>query len=110
MLPLVEELTPAPDPFETARQFAHLPHLLFLDSAEKHSERGRYSFVAADPIEWITDSTLDPTSRNPFVELARRLSVFRVPTVGGLPPFQGGLAGQFGYGLQHATERLPRPR
>jgi para-aminobenzoate synthetase component 1 len=49
MAPLVEELTPAPDPFETARRFAHLPHLLFLDSADRHSARGRYSFLSADP-------------------------------------------------------------
>src|SRR5438105_205513 len=107
-LPLVEELTPAPDPWETARRFAHLPHLLFLDSADRHAERGRYSFVTADPIEWIVDSTRAPKFRDPFAELARRLSGFKSPTVDGLPPFQGGLAGQFGYGLQHAIERIPR--
>src|SRR5689334_5105646 len=32
-VPLVEELTPAPDPWDVARRLAHLPHLLFLDSA-----------------------------------------------------------------------------
>ncbi len=104
-LPLAEELTPVPDPWETARRFAHLPHLLFLDSVDRHPERGRYSFVTADPIEWMVGSTGDP-----FAELARRLARFRVPRLEGLPPFQGGLAGQFGYGLQHAIERIPRPR
>jgi para-aminobenzoate synthetase component 1 len=109
-IPIVEELTPVPDPWETARRFAHLPHLLFLDSADRHRERGRYSYVMADPVEWIVDSTWEPAFRDPFAELARRLAVFGVPANAGLPPFQGGLAGQFGYGLQHAIERIPRPR
>jgi para-aminobenzoate synthetase component 1 len=47
--PLAVELVPAPDPWAVARKLAHLPHLLFLDSAEKHTERGRYSYVAAQP-------------------------------------------------------------
>ena len=45
-LPLVEELVPAPDPWDVARRLAHLPHLLFLDSAEFHPELGRSSFSA----------------------------------------------------------------
>lgn len=109
-IPMVEELTPVPDPWETARRFARLPHLLFLDSADRHSERGRFSFVTADPVDWIIDSTREAKFRDPFGELARRLGAFQVPTIAGLPPFQGGLAGQFGYGLQHAIERIPRPR
>ncbi|HVK07293.1 MAG TPA: aminodeoxychorismate synthase component I [Gemmataceae bacterium] len=79
--------------------------MLFLDSADRHPDRGRYSFVSADPIEWITTTTGDP-----FADLSRRLAAYPLPTLPGLPPFQGGLAGQFGYGLQHAIERLPRPR
>jgi para-aminobenzoate synthetase component I len=102
---VAEELTPAPDPWAVARRFAHLPHLLFLDSADRHPDRGRYSFVAADPVEWITH-----TAGDPFADLARRLAAYPIPTIPGLPPFQGGIAGQFGYGLQHAIERLPRPR
>ena len=31
-------------------------------------------------------------------------------TIPDLPPFQGGLAGLFGYGLCHTLERIPRPR
>src|SRR5690349_8484806 len=52
--PLVVELVPAPDPWDVARRLAHLPYLLFLDSAERHDERGRYSYVAADPTRWQT--------------------------------------------------------
>src|SRR4051794_29602356 len=101
----VEELIPAPDPWDTARRLAHLPHLLFLDSADRHPERGRYSYVAADPVEWITG-----WQRDPFAELARKLEPLRTETISGLPPFQGGLAGLFGYGLQHVVERIPYTR
>src|SRR5437763_738293 len=109
-LPLVEELTPAPDPWAVARRLAHLPHLLFLDSADRHPDRGRYSFVTADPADWLVDSTRDPKYPDPFAELRRRLAAFPAPTLAGLPPFQGGVAGLFGYGLQHAVERIGRPR
>src|SRR5437763_1555185 len=38
--PLVEELTPAPDPWEAARRLAGHPHLLFLDSATPDTPAG----------------------------------------------------------------------
>jgi para-aminobenzoate synthetase component 1 len=47
---------------------------------------------------------------DPFLALARLLAQYRARTVPGLPPFQGGAAGQFGYALCHHLERLPRPR
>src|SRR5262249_43057299 len=40
--------------------------------------------------------------------LAGWLARCRAETVPGLPPFQGGVAGLFGYGLCHHIERLPR--
>jgi para-aminobenzoate synthetase component I len=109
-LPLVEELTPAPDPWETARRLAVRPGLLFLDSSEFDSERGRYSFVTSCPAAWLTDVGRRRKYANPFAELARQLAAFPMPTVVGLPPFQGGIAGLFGYGLQHSIERISVPR
>ncbi len=105
--PLVEELTPAPDPWETARRLAHWPRLLFLDSAAPDSPFGRYSFVTADPFEWLRTRG---GAENPFPMLAERLALFRTQTLPDLPPFQGGIAGLFGYDLCHHIERLPRPR
>ncbi|HKI34019.1 MAG TPA: aminodeoxychorismate synthase component I [Gemmataceae bacterium] len=104
--PLVEELTPAPDPWDAARRFAHLPHLLFLDSAALDSPFGRYSFLTADPFDWLSSRGGDD---NPFPRLAERLARWRTETIPGLPPFQGGAAGLFGYDLCHHIERLPRP-
>ena len=42
--------------------------------------------------------------------LAERLSRYRADPLPGLPPFQGGAAGLFGYDLCHHLERLPRPQ
>jgi para-aminobenzoate synthetase component 1 len=115
--PLVEELTPGRDPWETAQRLAHLPHLLLLESAFSHPTLGRYSFVTAEPFDWLRvrdrrggneGGALPQT--DPFVVLQERLRPWRVETVPGLPPFQGGAAGLFGYDLCHHIERLPRPR
>jgi para-aminobenzoate synthetase component 1 len=115
----VEELVPAPDPWQVARRLAGLPRLLFLDSALAHPSLGRYSFVTADPFEWLRargrrvwsgDGARSVETGDPFALLAERLARFRSPALPGLPPFQGGAAGLFGYDLCHHLERLPRPR
>jgi para-aminobenzoate synthetase component 1 len=118
-LPLVEELGPGLDAAAAFRRLAGLPRLLFLDSALTHPTLGRYSFLTADPYQWIwsrgwrtvlggSRARLAPA--DPFTLLAEQLARCRAETVAGLPPFQGGAAGLFGYDLCHHLERLPRPR
>ena len=108
--PLAVELVPAPDPWAVARRLAHLPHLLFLDSSEKHADRGRYSYVTANPDMWATD-VLYGISSMPFADASLMTNYIRLPTLEGLPPFQGGLAGLFGYELNHILEpRVPPQR
>jgi para-aminobenzoate synthetase component 1 len=119
VIPLVEELTPAPDPWEVCRRLSPLPRLLFLDSASVLPGLGRYSFVTADPfarlesyrgrITWTDVNGSHVEGGDPFTILARRLDLCRTETLPGLPPFQGGVAGLFGYDLCHHIERLPRP-
>ncbi|MFO0881513.1 MAG: aminodeoxychorismate synthase component I [Gemmataceae bacterium] len=116
---LAEELHPAPDPWHVARQLANQPNLLFLDSALRSASLGRYSFVAADPFAWM-DSRGTLVSEgwpgcisltyeaDPFAVLTDWLSRYRQDTVPGLPPFQGGAAGLFGYELGQHLERIPR--
>jgi para-aminobenzoate synthetase component 1 len=115
--PLAVELVPAPDPWAVARRLAHLPHLLFLDSADKHPDRGRYSYVAADPDQWTASPSPRPVPPEdgvrhgikPFPLLWHRtLGHWTQPNVPGLPPFQGGLAAVFGYELNGLLERIPR--
>jgi para-aminobenzoate synthetase component 1 len=113
----IEELVPVPDPWEVCLRFADRPHLLFLDSATPGTELGRYSFVTADPFSWLTsrgrqvwlDGVHLPTT-DPFPVLASQLTRWRCEPLPGLPPFQGGAAGLFGFDLCHHLERLPRPR
>src|SRR5262249_29538289 len=71
-----------------------------------HPMLGRYSFITADPFEWICTRGKD----DPFPRLATALARLRTKPLPGLPPFQGGAAGLFGYDLCHHLERLPRPR
>ncbi|MEK6248848.1 MAG: hypothetical protein N2C12_11765, partial [Planctomycetales bacterium] len=113
---------------------ASLPHVLFLDSAQQGGQLGRYSFLAADPFHWIERtseqivcsldpriaqsseqivSSLDPriertsSFSDPFSEVDRLWRTYPTETSPGLPPFQGGLAGLFGYDLARSLERLP---
>jgi len=104
--PLVEELSPAPGPEEAFLRLCGRAHCLFLDSALSHPALGRYSFVAADPFDYFE---LPAHATDGLGELARRLSTMRAPTAAGLPPFQGGAAGLFGYELGRQLETLPEP-
>ena len=124
-LPVVEALSPSFDPsfdpWHVFQQLAHLPHAIFLDSALEHPHLGRYSFIAADPFGFVRARGnqvilrgLTPPARlnsaNPWNELAEQLLRYPAETVPGLPPFQGGAAGLFGYDLCHHLERLPQMR
>jgi para-aminobenzoate synthetase component 1 len=99
---------------------------VFFDSAMRHPKLGRYSFVAADPIEWITvpadgsdalgwlagriqdfglrhpegtrDCGLTEPISNPKSEIRNPQSNL---------PFQGGWAGLFGYELARSLEVVP---
>jgi len=105
--PLIEELTPAPDPEAVFLRLCGRPNCLFLDSAVRDPVLGRYSFLAADPFEWIEQP---PEAVDGLGELASRTSALELNPVAGLPPFQGGAAGLFGYDLGRQLETLPSPR
>jgi len=115
---LVEEVAPAPSAWEAACRLADYPFFLFLDSAAADSPWSRYSFVTADPFATLFVRGADVyapaprrhSSGNPWAALAEHLALFRSARVPGLPPFQGGAAGLFGYGLCRHVERLPPPR
>ncbi|MDA1040888.1 MAG: anthranilate synthase component I family protein [Planctomycetota bacterium] len=118
---LVAELDPQLDAAGVFARLAHLPHVLFLDSALADQPAaairlGRYSFVAADPIHSLCVASDAP---DPAAEIARALAASRqlladlaCPTIPGLPPFQGGLAGLLSYecGLAVLGLAAPAPR
>jgi para-aminobenzoate synthetase component 1 len=103
--PLVVDLFGV-EPWQACRRLAALPHVLFLDSAV-HSPLGRYSYVTADPLAWVELRPGDGAG-DPFARVRSLLTACRFATVAGLPPFQGGIAGLFGYDLAHHVESLPR--
>jgi para-aminobenzoate synthetase component 1 len=102
---LVERLDPAPEAVSVFKALAGLPHALFFDSALRDAHLGRYSFVAADPIAWweATDN-----GGEVFAALERVVADLRGASRPDLPPFQGGLAGMFGYELGGSFERVPK--
>ncbi len=53
LAPLVEPLPAALTPWDACRRLAHLPHVLFLDSASSLPHLGRWSFVSAAPFAWL---------------------------------------------------------
>ena len=117
--PIVEELHPVPDPWELFSKVQSLPYPLFLDSALRHATLGRYSVITADPFRTLTSyrgrcrvsgESVPRTAADPLKVLAELLTEFHCEPIPGLPPFQAGAAGLFGYDLCHHIENLPRPR
>lgn len=97
-------------PHEVFANFADEPFALFLDSATAAPARdpglhGRWSFIAIDPFETLS---LTVGEAAPFDLLKSKLAGLpAIETDESLPPFCGGAAGFFGYGLGRTLERLP---
>ncbi len=109
---VVRDLDPPPDPVEALVRLAGRRHCIFFDSAVAHPTLGRYSFLAADPFDVLQTEVgaRAQTGHDPLGELAERLASFPCQTIEGLPPFQGGAAGLFGYELGRSLENLPAAR
>jgi para-aminobenzoate synthetase component 1 len=93
-------------------------HVAWLDSALVDGRLGRYSYLAADPLAILRakgrrialawrDGRREHLEGDPYEALAALLRRFGRPAQPGLPPFQGGAIGYFGYELGHHVERLP---
>jgi para-aminobenzoate synthetase component 1 len=104
-LPLVERLDPQLDSLQVFRRLADMPHVVFFDSAMRHPILGRYSFIAADPVEWLT---VPADGSDAMSKLDKHMTA-RWPTSPrlSLPPFQGGWAGVFGYEMARGLEAIP---
>ena len=114
---LVVELSPDLAAESVVGLLRSLPGLVFLDSSRPDDDRGRYSYVMADPFlvltsrEQLTTLTDSGGSRqiagDPLAILREISGQHHLPAIEGLPPFQGGAAGYFGYDLGRQFERLP---
>ncbi|HEV3416662.1 MAG TPA: chorismate-binding protein, partial [Pirellulales bacterium] len=108
---VVQELRPAPYAEQVFLRLAALPHCLYLDSARRDPLLGRFSFVTADPFDFVEiAAATDGEAQDAFAVVEQRLDGLSAPTIPGVPPFQGGAAGIFSYDLSRQIERLPSPR
>ncbi|PHR98630.1 MAG: aminodeoxychorismate synthase, component I [Blastopirellula sp.] len=102
--PVVIPLKQSIDALTVFQRLNQLPHCLFLDSSAQDNRLGRYSFVTADPVDFITAQVGDA---GVFDDLEFRLTKYRAETIPGLPPFQGGLAGLWAYDFGREFEQIP---
>ncbi|MCI3923242.1 anthranilate synthase component I family protein [Paenibacillus sp. TRM 82003] len=80
---------------------------------------GRYSFIAADPVEWMSgglkegalvqaaDGRSTPVRGAPLDALRDWMGRYRAPRAAGLPKFAGGIVGYLAYDVIRTIERLP---
>ena len=99
-----------------------LPYRLLLESAARETRLGRYSFLTADPVFIVrsrgahTDivdcmsGATTTTNEDALAAVRRLVAPHRFPSVPGVPPFQGGIAGFIAYDWGLTLERLPEPR
>jgi para-aminobenzoate synthetase component 1 len=106
-LPLVLELRPPPDVESALISLSALPHSLLLDSAMRDPRLGRYSFLTADPFEFLT---VPAGKFHGLGALEARMRLWSTISRPDLPPFQGGAAGLLSYDLGRSIERNPRLR
>ncbi len=106
--PIFREIIPSPSVEETLALFSERDHLVLLESVRRHDLHGRYSFLAADPIQ---TSLLDTPEYgvDPFRDVKKWSEQFKATPHPDLPPFQGGFAGLLSYDLGRCWERLPVP-
>jgi para-aminobenzoate synthetase component 1 len=106
---LVAEAVSGLDPADVFAAWSPVPGSLFLDSAvaDAHGDDsairlGRHSFVTADPIHVERADAAGPVAdaaalTAALARLRGLLADLATPTIPGLPPFQGGLAGFLAY-------------
>lgn len=115
-LPVIE-LSPDLRPERAAERLRSLTGLAFLDSSRPDDDRGRFSYVTADPFltlecrgqqvtltDWRGPRVI---AGDPLTILQELLQRYRLGAIDGLPPFQGGAVGYVGYDLGRQLERLP---
>ena len=104
------------EPLQLAQRLRGQRHLTLFESTMRAEKLGRYSFLACNPADTLKveggQVTFDDVVQHDvaLVLLDRILNENRQPTIPGLPPFQGGLAGYIAYDFGRSLEphaRIP---
>ena len=93
---------------EAFLRLQNLPGLLFLEGNASGSD---YAFLTADPfkvLEKQADTKYQPSDI--LKTLRSEYSRWKIKPTDGVPPFQGGMAGLFGYGLSKQIEKLSKTK
>jgi para-aminobenzoate synthetase component 1 len=119
---LIERIEPRPDPAEAAARLAHLPWLVWLDSATDPKHLGRWSIMSAHPWRMLRAHGAVTEQRNAHERawsvvpgdmlqvLERDMAPLRIDAGAGQPPFAGGALGFIGYDWGRVLERRPAAR
>jgi para-aminobenzoate synthetase component I len=120
--PSIEELAVALDPAECCERLQGLPYRILLESAARERRLGRYSFLTADPVLIVrsrgarteivdcSSGATRATNEDALATVRGLIAPYRLASVPGVPPFQGGIAGYIAYDWGLTLERLPEPR
>ncbi len=106
------------EPLNVLKAWQNCSYLAFLDSALPHPERGRWSYLAVDPIGvfQVIDNKAywnnAPLNMPPLEALRHQLQLHGFPHARKRsnpqdPPFQGGAIGTIGYDSAHLFEKIP---
>ena len=101
---------------EAAQRLSSCAGMAFLDSAMRHADLGRYSYLAVEPFgtfavrQGATTWNDSQLSGAPLEALRGLLQKYRCESVPGLPPFQGGCIGYFAYDFARRLETLAEPK
>lgn len=108
---------PFVEPVAAAARLRGRPGLAFLDSAMRHPDLGRWSYLAAEPFGRFAVRggrafwKGAPRDGAPLSVLRAILAPYRTEARPGLPPFQGGAIGYVAYDFGGSLERVaPPPR
>ncbi|MCX7116016.1 MAG: anthranilate synthase component I family protein [Gammaproteobacteria bacterium] len=89
--------------------------VVILDSSSEASPSSRYSYVCLHPFASFRVKSgqaiwndLSVQQECPWAFLKARLQAYHIPHDPTLPPFQGGIAGYWGYELAHTLESFPQ--
>jgi para-aminobenzoate synthetase component I len=98
--PFVREIVYG-EPFGRALRLRGERSLSLFESAQRHEQLGRYSFLAVNPAHRFV---LHDADAGVLDRIGEWLSARKRPRVDGLPPFQGGLAGFVSYDFGRKLE------